>query len=405
MTRLVVTVPESWRDATCAVAWALVRDGSLVREGSGLIADLPAAARVSVIVAASRVLLASATLPRRGARRVQHALAYAVEDQLTSDPEGVHAVAAGAPRDNRQSIAVIEREWLRNLLASFQSAKARPDSVTVESCLPPIAEGEWKVVLRRDGGFARTGDAAGISFDGALEGAAPDVLRLALDAARGEGSGPRRIAVHAESALDVQSWGRELGVPCEAAGPWHAWRSVERPSVEFLQGEFKRRFGSGDLWPRLRPAAILAGAALAIEVVGTFCQWGALRYEKVQLEARMQEQFKAAFPTALAIVDPALQMRRNLQAARAAAGMAQESDFLPLLAKAARANAGGGWIVKTVGYDTGKLSLDVVFADRGRAASTLKRLQDRDIGVALEAASPQPAGAEERVVLVPRAPK
>ena len=399
--KLIVAIPERWEDANSAVKWALVRpDGTVASEGEGPIESLPSAKRTMLVVAASRVLLAEAALPSRGARRVRSALAYAIEDQLTSDPESVHAVAAGAPRGNRQSIAAIERAWLRALLSSFESAGVRPESVTVETCLPPIANSEWTLVLRQDGGFLRTGEAAGMSVDGPV-GFVPNVLRLTLDAARGSGSAPRKIVIRPDTPLDANAWECELGVPCEFGRRWSEWQSQGPRSVEFLQGEFAASAHTFNrLWPRLGPAAILAAAALGVEVVGTFCQWGVLRYEKSQLEARMREQFKAAFPQAQAVVDPALQMRRNLQAARAAAGVPQESDFLPLLARAARADQ--GWRVKTVGYDAGRLTFDVVFADRGQAESMLKRFDDKDIGVSIENANSKSASKETRILFVPR---
>src|SRR4030095_12214016 len=115
---LVVAIPEHWKDASAAVAWALVRpDGTLEREGQGQIESLQSAGRTTVVVAASRVLLTRATLPSRGAHRVRSALAYAIEDQLTSDPESVHAVAAGAARDQRPAIAVNERRGARKPIA------------------------------------------------------------------------------------------------------------------------------------------------------------------------------------------------------------------------------------------------------------------------------------------------
>jgi general secretion pathway protein L len=399
--KLIVAIPERWEDAANPVAWALVRpDGTLASEGEGPIADLPSAKQTTLVVAASRVLFATATLPSRGARRIRGALAYAVEDQLTSDPESVHAIAAGAHRGTRQSIAVIERDWLRRVIDAFEASGISPDSVTVETCLVPRAEGEWTLVLRENGGLLRTGEAEGMCLDGAFDGSVPAVLRLALEAARGTGGAPQKIVIRSDFPPDVHAWERELGVPCDSAGPWRPWQRVARPLIEFLQGEFARSRGLSRLWPRLRPAAFLAGAALAIEVVGTFCHWGALRYEKAQLEARMNDQFRAAFPQAQAIVDPALQMRRNLEAARTAAGIPQESDFLPLLAKAVRADS--GWKVKTVGYDAGKLTLDVVLADQRQADSMLKRLQEKDTGVALEAASPKGAREEARFVFVAR---
>jgi general secretion pathway protein L len=404
---LIVGIPDRWEGAASPVAWALIRpDGTLASEGECLIADLPSAKRTTLVVAASRVLLATATLPSRGARRIRGALAYAIEDQLTSDPESVHAIAAGAPRGNRQSIAVIEREWLRGLIASFESAGVLPESVTVETCLPPIANGEWTLVLRNDSGFLRTGEAAGMNLDGPFDGSVPAMLRLAIDAARGAGGAPPRIVIRTDSPPDVHAWARKLGVPCEAAGPWRLWQCAERRSIEFLQGEFVRsNRGLSRLWPRLRPAAFLAASALAIEVVGTFCHWGVLRYEKAQLEARMTDQFKAAFPQARAIVDPALQMRRNLHAARTVAGMAQESDFLPLLAKAMRLDAGAIGRVKAIGYDTERLTLDIELSERNLADSVLKRLEEKDIGVRLEATRPKATSAEARLVFMPRGRK
>jgi general secretion pathway protein L len=401
--RLIVAIPERWEDESCPVTWALLRaDGSLVREGDGLVGELPTAQHVTAVIAASRVLLCVASLPRRGARRVRGALAYAVEDQLTTDPESVHAVAAGALRNGSQSIAVVDRAWLRSLVCALESVRASPQSLTVETCLPPTARGEWVLVLRKSGGFLRTGEAAGMSLDRTSGGSVPSVLQLALDAARTAGAIPKRIVLHADSAPDVQAWERELGVPCELAPSWRIWQSTEPPAIEFLQGEFAVRRGAHALWLRLRPAAVLVAAAIAVEIAGVFAHWGALRYEKAQLEARMNEQFRTAFPQAQAIVDPALQMRRNLIAARAAAGAAQESDFLPLLAQASRPSAGAAWRVKTVRYDGGRLTLDVLLADRGGADSVLKRFDQRNLGVSLEAASPRAAGGEARLVFVPR---
>ena len=399
---LIVTIPERWEDASCPVGWALNHDATLAREGEGLIGELPRAQRVTAVVAASRVLLTAAKLPARGARRVRSALAYAIEDQLTSDPESVHAVAGPALPDGRQSIAVVDRAWLRTLLAALESAGMQPQSVTVETCVAPRARGEWSVVLREGAGFVRTGDASGVPLDGASDGAAPPLLRLALEHAQSAGSAPKKIVVRSDAALDLQVWERELGVPCEAARPWRAWHASGRPVIELLQGEFAPKSGVLALWPRLRPAAILVAAAVTLEIVGVLAHWGALRYEKAQLEARMSDQFRAAFPQAQAIVDPALQMRRNLAAARTAAGMAQESDFLPLLAHASRPSAGAGWKVKTVGYDAGRLTLDVLLADRREADSMLKHFDAGSVGVTLEAASPKAAGGEARFVFVPR---
>ena len=401
--RLIVTIPERWEDASSAVGWALLNhDATLAREGKGLIGELPKAQHVTAVVAASRVLLTAAKLPARGARRVRGALAYAIEDQLTGDPESVHAVGGPALPDGRQSIAVVDREWLRTLLAALESAGAQPQSMTVETCSAPRARGEWSVVLRGGAGFVRTADASGMALDGVDDGA-PPVLRLALERARSAGSAPQRIVVRSDAALDLQAWEQDLGVPCEAERPWCAWQASGRPVIELLQGEFAPKIGLIALWPRLRLAAILFAAAVAIEIVGVFAQWGALRYEKTRLEARMSEQFKVAFPQAQAIVDPALQMSRNVGAARAAAGIGTHADVLPLLAEALRPVGSQPWRLKTIVYEGGRLTLDVAVADRPHAESILSQFEHGTVRATLEAVESKGTSATARFAFVPKA--
>lgn len=402
--RLIVTIPERWEDAGCAVSWALLRpDGTLQREAETPIGELPAAQRVIAVVPASRVLLTAVKLPARGAQRVRNALAYAVEDQLTSAPESVHAVAGPLLPAGKQSIAVIDKEWLGKLLSALESAGARPHSITVETCLPARARDDWAVVLREGTGFVRTGDASGMVLDRADSGSAPPMLQLALQDARNSDAAPQKIVVWSDSTCDLRAWEQELGVRCDAAGPWRAWQAAGHPAIELLQGEFAPPSALHDLWPRVRPAAILVGAALAIEISGVFLHWGALRYEKAQLEARMHDQFKTAFPQAQAIVDPALQMRRNLEATRTSTGIAQDGDFLPLLAQAARLGAAGtGWQLKAIAYESGRLALDVALADRKQAESLLRGFEAGGVKTSLEAINPNGSGAEARFVFVAR---
>ena len=81
----------------------------------------------------------------------------------------------------------------------------------------------------------------------------------------------------------------------------------------------------------LRPAAWIAGAALAIHAVALVADWTLLGAEQRSLRAQMEARFRSAFPDAVAVADPALQMRRQLAAARHRAGVPDGGDFAPMI--------------------------------------------------------------------------
>jgi general secretion pathway protein L len=199
--------------------------------------------------------------------------------------------------------------------------------------------------------------------------------------------------------LDLEAWSRELGVPCEAGARWDGAGAQEAPPIELLQGEFEPPSRTRALLPRLRPALILLGAALALHALATTVHWAALRLEKSRLQAEMRERFRAAFPQAQAIVDPPLQMRRQLDALHRAAGTARPDDFLVLLGRAAPSvNAR----VSAISYEKSRLVLDLEMDARPEAEALLRRLQANGSAVALAALNPKGKRIEARFVFSPR---
>jgi general secretion pathway protein L len=74
----------------------------------------------------------------------------------------------------------------------------------------------------------------------------------------------------------------------------------------------------------------------------------------------MEARFRSAFPDAVAVSDPALQMRRQLAAQRHRAGVADGGDFAPMIEKVAAGlkelPAGG---LRTLSYDSGRMTLEL----------------------------------------------
>jgi type II secretory pathway component PulL len=79
-----------------------------------------------------------------------------------------------------------------------------------------------------------------------------------------------------------------------------------------------------------------------------------LRHERTRLEAQREAIFRDAFPDARAVVDPELQMKRNLAELRRGHGIGVEDEFLGKLSKAAQESGGRA---KSVEYANGKLEL------------------------------------------------
>jgi type II secretory pathway component PulL len=87
--------------------------------------------------------------------------------------------------------------------------------------------------------------------------------------------------------------------------------------------------------------------------LGTLADWTRLSYENKQLRAEMRQVFQETFPQTQAIVDPSLQMRRQLADLRRARGYVDSGDFLH--AVSAIAGQVGG--VNQMSYESNRLTL------------------------------------------------
>src|SRR6267143_1281319 len=116
-----------------------------------------------------------------------------------------------------------------------------------------------------------------------------------LEEVQARSAGPSSIAIYPTSpqaAPDIAAWQSKLGIALRMAGTWD-WRTVPAGAGVSLAQERQRWSAFTGAAARLRPAAWIVGAVL----------------------------------------DPALQMRRNLAEARHAAGQSDNGDFLPMIEK------------------------------------------------------------------------
>ncbi len=341
-----------WTGLPCpyAIASAAGRlEANGVEPLSSLSTAVAQAQRVVLILAASDVSLVTVQVPPMSAARLRAALPNLVEDQLISDPADCVLVAAGS--GGVRTVGVVQRAWLDLLSRSVLAAGARNIvAVPAQLCLPCEA------------GSASAGLAV---FEGDID--------LAVRLSQQDGIGlpilPESPASAANEVIDallavVPNGALQLFVP---HAEMDSWRSAvaARPLAQHISlqeddwenwiegaeqaGALNLMSGVGVAsapsvnWRAWRLPLVLAGALLAVNIVGLQVDWWRMRSDADALRSTMTQIFLTAFPKEPA-VDPMAQMRQKLAAAKRDAGEAAPDDFLALAAgfgEAWRSSAGG----------------------------------------------------------------
>src|SRR5690606_30673700 len=102
-------------------------------------------------------------------------------------------------------------------------------------------------------------------------------------------------------------------------------------------GTAARRWLADVDWRAWRLPVAAAAAAVLVALVGLNLHWALLANESEQLRARIEQRYRDAFPGTQVIVDPLLQMQRQVANLRARAGQSGPDDFVPLLARFSQA--------------------------------------------------------------------
>jgi general secretion pathway protein L len=351
-------------DAPLRCEWALIDERHSI-PGKGTLAQLPRGAeRVQLVIPAAQVLITRAQLPPGARRHAGSALAFAVEESTAAEPDAnqVSWLGAVGEKADADALAVVDKHGLARWREALEAVGLRAYEVHAETLLLPRASGEWSLAWHGSEGFVRTGEFEGAATDGGDEASPPLSLRMMLEEAQQRGARPGAIAVYLsapEAAPDLAAWERELGIPLPLKEPCD-WRSAPQQAGISLAQERRRWRIAPAALASLRPAAWIAGAALAIHGAALVSDWMLLGSERRAVLAQMEARFRSAFPDAVAVSDPALQMRRQLAAQRHRAGVPDGGDFAPMIEKVATGlkelPAGA---LRTVSYEGGRMTLEL----------------------------------------------
>lgn len=339
-----------------ATPWALLDESRrVVRQGFGLL-DLPAADELLVIIPDQCVTLLSLPLPRLSLRQVKAALPAAAEDQLLMAVEDCDLVLLHHSQDGISKVAAWSLEWRDALLRELATLKAPVVRIVAESWGLPLPADDMTLGLLLDDRRCVLRRADGRTFVDEHHGGMPSVIGLALR----ETDAPLQVFLGAGTATEIPGWVHELlvnrGQPGNRetrqnrgqtpisrksksgsvpgfTGLLFDWRTANFPLQPCLYQRRRLQLDTEAAARALRLTALLAGAWLVLELLALTVDWGVLRYQRGKLKGQQEQVFHEVFGPAATLVDAELQIRRKLDAIRAAAGEATAADFLVLLTR------------------------------------------------------------------------
>jgi general secretion pathway protein L len=338
----------------------LSADGlQVTAHGRAQLSLLPRADNVVAVLADSDLSWHRITLPKAPAAKLRAALGGVLEDQLLEDEAALHlALAPGARPGEPVWVAAVHKSWLRAELEKLESA-----GLGVERVLPPSWPGDAAM-----GHFFEppSGDPARMMLCHAddsglrllrLQGSLARSLLPAADAQPTTWTAEPAVAAPAERWL-----GSSVSVQTAAERALQATRSLWNLRQFDLARRHRGMRALRDtlrqwLSPAWRPVRIGLATLLLLQVTGLNA-WAWQQRQALAAGRQAQEQLlRATFPNVRAVLDAPLQMQRETDALRAAAGRAGDDDLEALLGAAAAAWPPEQGPVQSLRFEPGRLTL------------------------------------------------
>jgi len=370
--------------------FVLSSDGNRVgTAGRSAPALLPRADSVVLALTDADVSWHRIVVPKAPAAKQRAALAGVLEDTLLEDEDSLHfALGSGATGGQPGWVAVMHRSWLQAVLAALEQAGVAVDRV-VPSSAPPAdgvaqARGHF---FDPEPGNDQPPSMSLASPDGVvcvrLTGALARALQPAADV-------PVRWTATPAAAAAAERW---LGTPVAVLNDTERLLQSAQGSLNLRQFDLAPRrrgtralsdFGKRLLSPEWRPVRWGLTALVGMQLLGlnlwAFQQQRALADRK----QAMVELLRSTHPGVRAVLDAPLQMERETDRLRAAAGRAGDADLEALLAAAAGAWPDGLGPVQTLRFETGRLTVAAAGWGEPQLAQFRERL--RAAGYAAESA-------------------
>ena len=328
--------------ATEELDYVLSSDGMTMQEqGRAPAPLLPRAEAVVLVLEDADVSWHRIVLPKAPPSKLRAALAGLLEEQLLEDEAQLHfALAPRAMGGQSTWVAVMNKPWLAGELAKLASAGVNVDAIVPTSWPGGPAHGHFHEAQHDATGraFVRlcVSDEAGLHLAHLTGGLARTWL------ARWQDTPVRWTATPGTSQIAQEWLGSSLSIlgeperALQAAGS--AWNLRQFDLAYSRRGpRAVRDWGRQFMRPGWRPVRTGLVALLALQLLGLNA-WAWQQRQAVQSKrAALEGLLRETFPQVRTVLDAPVQMQRETDALRAAAGRAGEQDFESLLAAAAAA--------------------------------------------------------------------
>ena len=328
-----------------ACPYALAGDGGQVlQQGAsalGNLGDLVASAqRVVLLLAASDVTLLRVQVPPLSAARLKAALPNLVEDQLLGDiADAVMVAGPSQGADGMRSVAVVQRAWLEVLVKALVAQGAHHVSALPAQLCLPFQPGSVSAALTAgDDGLELAMRQSQYEGLGLALAPQPEAALHTLRAMAGEA--PVTLYVAAPQLAQYAAAAASIADVTLVEDHWAHWISAAKSTTMDLVPALGGTGAGARQWQRWRWPLRLAVLALVVNIAGINSQWLHLKHEAANVRVGMLQTFKAAYPNETVILDPAAQMRKNIELARAGSGEVGPDEFIALSAALGEALGG-----------------------------------------------------------------
>lgn len=328
-------------------AYVLSPDGlSLGRQGHCVAAMLPRADNVVAVMAPQDLSWHRLTLPKAPAARLRAALAGLLEEAVLDDTEDLHlAVSPQAKPGQACWVAACDHTWLTSQLMALEKAKLRVDRV-----VPGLAPDEPATAFFHESEYSDADPGADQGGGVLLSWSTPEgVASWPLQGTLSRSLLPdplppmTRVLATPPVAAPAERW---LGQAVTVQAPAEHMLLAARSLWNILQFELAPRskglHAVSDQWRRLlspqwRAARLGVAALVAVQVLGlNLWAW----HQERELDGQRRQMtalLKQAHPQVRVVLDAPVQMQRETEALRLAAGVPGERDLESLLSVVARA--------------------------------------------------------------------
>ena len=295
--------------------------------------------QVWLIADARDVNLIEAKLPPLSGARLRQALPNVVEEFLLQDVSRCLLAAGPVIDAERRLVGVIDRDWVEFVIGAFDRRRLRVEALWPAQLALPVSDDGWSLAAVQGTLALRTGPTSGLGWSAGDDPTQRDRAVAALLAAASVGA-PPPSGIHA--FLEAADWEAPVRAAAKAAGlPVEVAKLplVRSAPIDLLDGRasgFKAALAQFD-WRIWRWPIGIAAACLVAALVGLNLQWGMLAAEKASLRRAMEATYRNTFPSGGVVVDPSLQMRRQVTDLRARDGRQGPDDFVPMFAAFAQA--------------------------------------------------------------------